>query len=137
MSVFRGLAGRRWQMPTVLVRPSVVRSRNQVKPYRKNGDNLPESLFIGRVRRLFVNLLAATRAGCSQLPRGRSLSWVLPLMACAYLLGNFFEHKWLAWPVTAFLVVVYPVLLYRWLGPVPCGLVVSSLLFILVDTILR
>jgi len=109
-----------------------------VDPYHKSGNDLPESLFVGRVRRHFINGLGIKLGSLLAVLWG-ALAFVglLPLMLCAYVLGDFFEHKWLAWPAIVFLVTAYPWLLYHWLGPIPCGLVIAAIMFILMDIWLR
>lgn len=116
----------------------MLRFQKQVEPYRKGGNDLPESLFIGRVRRFFVGGLGTNLGSVLAVLWGAlAFLGLVPLMLCAYVLGDFFEHKWFAWPAIIFLVTAYPWLVYRWLGPIPCGLVVAAILFILMDIGLR
>jgi hypothetical protein len=75
-----------------MIARAVVCSTINVEPYRKNGNDIPESLFVGRIRTLFVNYLGRyAGSALAVLWGGLAFVGFLPLMLVGLLVTNMSE----------------------------------------------
>ena len=127
------------QYASVCPETPVLCSSVEMKPYRENGKDIPECLFVGFVRGLFVKYLGYYLGSAVAIAWG-AVAFVcfLPLLIGGFfVLGPFLDVKWLGPIVLVVFVLAYPVAAYLYVSRTLGVMVASALVLIVVEVCLR